>query len=259
MRSDDFPGDKPDSDEFRVLVLGDSVLNGRSQTDQSELATELLAVRLRKKLGRPVVVGNVSAGSWGPANLLAYIDKFGLFDSDVVVVVLSSHDLTDLPTFEPVVGVHPGFPDEGPWLALEEGVTRYLPRYLPWGRAHIEAADPMGDATDPLVMAEGRVKLQELIETIQAARVPMVAIQHLTRTELMNGPESGHQVIGEVLKESDVLTLQLGPAMNTSLAKENNPYRDNIHLNPIGQRVLADQLYEAVNATLENGEVVVSD
>lgn len=251
MRSDDFLRYKADPGEFRVLVMGDSVINGGNQTDQVELATELLGTRLREAMGRPVVVGNVSAGSWGPANLLAYIQKFGLFDADMAVLVLSSHDLVDLPTFEPTVGVHPDFPAQEPWLALEEGVTRYLPRYLPWGEGVVEAGDPMGDATDPLAVAEGRAKLAELVEVIEAAGVPVVAVQHLTREELVAEPEPGHAAIAAVLAEAGVRTLQLGPALSVSLGTGDNPYRDRIHLNATGQRVLAEVLEEAVESLLD--------
>jgi hypothetical protein len=101
MRSDDFPTNKA-QDEFRVLVFGDSVLNGGNLTDQKELATELLSVRLEQALERPVVVGNVSAGSWGPGNWLGYAREYGFFDADAVVLLISTHDYRDNPTFEPL-------------------------------------------------------------------------------------------------------------------------------------------------------------
>ena len=73
MRSGDFPREKASPDEVRVLVLGDSLVNGGVHVDQDALATSLLEQWLRGGLGRSVVVGNVSAGSWGPPNYLAYI------------------------------------------------------------------------------------------------------------------------------------------------------------------------------------------
>ncbi len=131
MRSDDFAPRKGQSNEFRVMVFGDSVVNGGSQTDQSSTATSILQRDLARLLNRPVVVGNISAGSWGPPNMLAYLRRFGLFDADVVVIVLSSHDYADAPTFEPTVGVNADFPERKPWCATWEAITRYLPRYVP--------------------------------------------------------------------------------------------------------------------------------
>ena len=77
MRSDDFASIKTNSIEKRVLVMGDSVINGGALTDQKDLATTLLQQRLSDCLQVPVVVGNVSAGSWGPGNILAYTRRYG--------------------------------------------------------------------------------------------------------------------------------------------------------------------------------------
>ena len=68
------------ADRFPLLMLGDSVLNGGSLTDQSELASELI----RSKRG--ITVGNVSAGSWGPSNLLAYTNEFGWFGARLIIM-----------------------------------------------------------------------------------------------------------------------------------------------------------------------------
>ena len=118
------------ADERRVLVFGDSVVNGGNLTNHQDLATTRLAHDLRPFAGgNKVVVGNVSAGSWGPGNWLAYSQAYGFFEADVVVLVASSHDVTDNPTFAPLdPNTHP---TKKPLLALTEGLTRYLPRYLP--------------------------------------------------------------------------------------------------------------------------------
>ena len=102
MRSDDFPPQKLNPQELRVLVFGDSVVNGGNLTDHSRLATTLLAKRLSASLARPIVVGNASAGSWGPPNELAYLQQFGFLDAYLIILVLSSSDYDDTPNFEPL-------------------------------------------------------------------------------------------------------------------------------------------------------------
>ena len=52
----------PSDSRKRVFVVGDSVVNGGSLTDQKDLATALL-----QKAMPNVLVCNVSAGSWGRA------------------------------------------------------------------------------------------------------------------------------------------------------------------------------------------------
>ena len=91
--------------ELRVLVIGDSIVYGGVRIDQTEIATEILKRHLQQNLGRPVVVGNASAKSWGPPNEFSYLKRYGTLDADVIILELSSHDYADAPTFRPVVGI----------------------------------------------------------------------------------------------------------------------------------------------------------
>ena len=58
MRSDEFPKQKSDPNEFRLLVIGDSIVNGGVKVDQDALATSILQRNLQDIFKRPVVVGN---------------------------------------------------------------------------------------------------------------------------------------------------------------------------------------------------------
>ncbi|MCL1887687.1 MAG: hypothetical protein FWF96_02305 [Kiritimatiellaeota bacterium] len=90
---------------FRVLMMGDSVLNGGSQTDHKHLATTLAQEVLEKDMKIPVQILHCSAGSWGPGNYSAYIKRYGDFDSNSIGFVLSSHDVWDVPDFTPILGI----------------------------------------------------------------------------------------------------------------------------------------------------------
>ena len=128
MRTIPFSKEKANGD-FRLMVFGDSVLNGGNLTDHAALATTILNDRLSGLNYKNVIVGNISAGSWGPGNWLAYAKEYGFFGADIVALVISSHDYTDNPTFQALSkNTHP---TEKPISALLEGITRYLPRYLP--------------------------------------------------------------------------------------------------------------------------------
>lgn len=138
MRSSE-PPPNDDSETKRVLVLGDSVVNGGVLIDQRDLATEIVSQDLKGKYW----IGNVSAGSWGPANIHAYLDRFGWFRADTAILIISTHDLRDLPEFRS--GYGDDFPTEKPISALWEGITRYLPRYLPQLRSIL--GNPIRDPT----------------------------------------------------------------------------------------------------------------
>ena len=101
MRSKQFSQIKKNN-ELRILFFGDSVINGGNLTNQSDLATEIVQQKLtesRFNNYQKIIVGNVSAGSWEPSNWLAYVKEYGFFDADVIVLLISSHDYADIPTF----------------------------------------------------------------------------------------------------------------------------------------------------------------
>jgi lysophospholipase L1-like esterase len=241
MRSDGFLATKSDPNELRVLVLGDSVVNGGAQTDQADIATEIIRQELAAKLNRPVTVGNISAGSWGPPNLLAYVKKFGLFDADAVVIVLSSHDAADVPTFGPL-GVDA--PEHTPLLALQEVVQRYLPRYVPWLRAAGDEEPERSEFQLESDREQSLAALRELIQLATESGARILVIQHAERSELSNGLESGHAEIRTLLTSRSVDRIDLGPKFAASIAAGSEPYRDNIHPNEVGQRLLAEAILE---------------
>lgn len=251
MRSRDFARQKADPAELRVLVTGDSIVNGGAETDQEALATTLLERRLSEALGRPVVVGNVSAGSWGPPNFLAYFNRFGLFDCDVLVMVVNSRDYADAPNFRPLAGRN--LPEHRPLLALQELWTKYLPRYL---GEKLETGD---HSRPPPVSAEDvkmcLAALREVTRLARASGTAVVLAQHLRRTELQGKPETGHHEIARVAAELGIEPVQLGPAFARSLQEGLSPYHDRGHPNDHGQRIIAEVLYESILEALSTANV----
>lgn len=114
---------------FVICAFGDSFINGGVPTDQDSLATSKLSKYLSEKNKQPVRVLNISAGSWGPDNCYAYLQKYGSFKSKQFVLFVSSHDAFDNMNFQKVVGVNTQFPDKQYKLAIVELLDRYiLPR-----------------------------------------------------------------------------------------------------------------------------------
>src|SRR5665213_2780210 len=106
-------------DELRVLFIGDSVTYGQTFTNQPEIFTSILARELPSHLHRPVEALNASAGGWAVGNEVGYLRSRGTFQSDVVVLVLNSDDLTQAFN-DSVAGAVPQLPDHDPWCALAE-------------------------------------------------------------------------------------------------------------------------------------------
>lgn len=241
MRSDDFPEHKSDPAEVRVLVIGDSVINGGAQTDQKELATSILQRELSAKLGKKVIVGNISAGSWGPPNQLAYMEKFGWFDADAVVIVWSSHDLEDAPTYQSLVGVSADFPNRPPMCALQDAIQRYLPRYVP----ALAKSAPPGKQLSP---AERRSTCESAIKSLHSlARQQEIPVIVALLPERLEGQDSRR--LGDfrsLLASLKCPPVELGDAFRQSMNSGIEPYRDNLHPNSVGQQLIATALLEPI-------------
>ncbi|MBW4538781.1 MAG: SGNH/GDSL hydrolase family protein [Myxacorys chilensis ATA2-1-KO14] len=113
--------DRP-SNLTRVLMIGDSIVNGGWWTDQPDILSELVARPWNGKLE----VLNASANSWGPRNELAYLRRFGVFETQAIVLVINTDDLFATTPSPLGVGRDRNYPDRRPLLALTEVFTRYV-------------------------------------------------------------------------------------------------------------------------------------
>lgn len=253
MRAEEFSDKKTDPREWRILVMGDSVINGGALTDQRDLATELLRTQLAAETGRPVAVGNASAGSWGPGNLLAFVRKFGLFEADTVLIVLNSDDVGDNPTGRPVVGIDPGFPDRPPPLAIVEGFSRYLmPRLRGLGLvgpAPVTAPTNAPVAESPAEAAARSLRdLGALVARIREGCPRVIIVLSPQRGEAMGADSPARDAIRRFAGDSGLPLVDLSAEFGAAIARGEDPYRpgDPIHPNELGQRLIAEGMRAAV-------------
>ena len=252
MRSDEAPTTKTDLRQFRVLMLGDSVLNGGNLTDHEDLATTILQKELAKALGRPVWVGNVSAGSWGPPNQLAWVKEYGLYDADVVVLQISAHDIADVPRFAPLDP--DAYSTEAPWSATTEGLHRFLPRYLPWSGAAKPKppADPDPLHLEPWEGPENVAALQAgpapvaitaILDTASAEGAATFILYHVAQGETQDGNNAdARRFIVSLAQAHGARVVQPLPFGDGEPNEQVGLYRDGIHPNAAGQRRMADRL-----------------
>lgn len=256
MRSDDFPLQKSSPNELRVIVVGDSIIYGGVLIDQRDIDTEILKRDLLQQLGRPVVVGNASAKSWGPPNELAYLQRYGTLHADVVVLELSSHDYADAPTFVPVVGISAAYPAKTPRFALFDLFETYiLPRYTHFG-ATPEGIDKtmINESQSPEDIAMCRDAERDFFRFARAHRAKVALMQHLSLPEVNGDYQPGYYANQAVAKEENVPYVDDDAELREKLKLgENAFYPDNVlHLNEMGQKVLAHSLQKAVNLALNS-------
>lgn len=115
---------KPIKDEqtLRILLIGDSIANGGWWTDQNKTISALLEQQLSKNISNftQVEVLNASANSWNPRNELAYLKKFGTFDSQIIIILINTDDFYGQKPSSFVVGNHPSYLDQKVFFALQE-------------------------------------------------------------------------------------------------------------------------------------------
>jgi lysophospholipase L1-like esterase len=252
MRSDDISATKSPG-HLRVLFIGDSVTYGTTYIDQSRIFTSLLAHEMPKLVGRPVDVLNASAGGWGPANEVGFLQSRGNFDADLVLIVLNTADLrqpfADLPR-------DPGFPTEAPLTAIGEMWTRYIAPRLFAARGE---TDP-GSVSSP---ADGIFQeTSATLATLEAGRAYSVA--HNSRFGIVYIPShsklwdnvdfhQGKKMLVDWARSNSV------PLIDLSLDIDGHSFdqiyvdrgEDHIHLAPYGHGVVATRLLSDIPPILD--------
>lgn len=254
LRGAEFPTKRTEPAELRILVVGDSVVNGGSHVDQSRLGTVLLQDYLDERLTRPVVVMNVSANSWGPANQVEFLKAFGTFDADIAIVVASSHDLVDVPVHSAQARANSGNTFNAPWCALTEVAGLAWARLAPTG----DAAPP--DENDAKLVAEGLASFEELLTFLRANTKKVAVAMHWDRTEqASNATRPAHATLVKaatqagaaiwelgpafIAAEADPSKVLAGPASGVPFAGPTHVMHDRIHPTEFGQLVLARELF----------------
>jgi lysophospholipase L1-like esterase len=248
QRSEPINANKPPG-TLRILMIGDSVLNGGNQTDQKETITELLEARLTTKQ-RPVEVLNASASSWGIGNERGYIRKFGTLSSDAVILEISTHDLTQPTSKSQRLGKDPNYPTQAPLLALQEVWTRYIfPKLAITFQSKIAPAEapPSSPLETDLQFAQNMQELKALAQQVTAKNIPFFVmfipqLDNLLPT--VNTPKYKTEFL-QLCEEIQVPVIDIHKNWsNLPPATVKTYFRDNPHPNVAGNQAIADLLFK---------------
>lgn len=233
-------------DKLRILMTGDSVLNGGNSTDQPQTITELFEAQLTQSK-HPAEVLNASAGSWGIGNQLGYLRKFGTFQSDALILQIGSHDLRQPTSTSEPVGNHPAYPTHPPLLATQEAITRYaLPRLT---RLLKSDSSPTETAPEQLnqQFQENMKNLKAIVQLARDNNIPVFVLYTPDRKDLIPTPETPERK-PQFLQLLNSLQV---PVIDTQTAWSNLPsstvqtyFRDGVHLTEAGNKAVADLLIQ---------------
>lgn len=255
MRGPEISPARPEK-TLRVLLVGDSIANGGWWTDQNATISALLQRQLQDqqtKLGNNefanVEVLNASANSWGPRNELAYLQRFGSFESQAIVLLINTDDLFAITPTSLPVGRDPNYPNRKPLLALIEVIFRYWlqPKPIPELTAlQQEGGDRVG------ANLEAIRKIQSI--AAQSNAEFLLVITPLVR-ELGNpGPrdyeKKARQRLTEFTQEQQIPLIDFLPIFNAA-ANSSAFYRDSIHLSTSGDQQVVQKIADKLEMILQ--------
>ncbi len=243
----------PDSTTLRLLLVGDSIVNGGWWTDQSNLISEMLSQDLSQildpKTPQPKIeVLNIAANSWGPPNQLAYLKKFGTFHAHSIILIINTDDLFTKPPNPEIVGRDRNYPDHKPAFALLELFNRYRSSPLPptnTSQLPPEPSDLVGYNLQTLTQIQA-------ITTETSAQF-LLALTPLLREIGSPGPLDyeikARQRLIELTQTEQITYLDFLPIFN-SISQPETLYRDHIHLSVQGNQLVTQTLIETLKQQL---------
>jgi lysophospholipase L1-like esterase len=245
MRSQEI-SPQPRAGTLRILCIGDSITNGGTLTDQSQTYPALLEGFLRDHRFTAEVL-NASAGGWALGNEEGWLHQQGIFGSAFVVLEIGTLDLFQTTVSSSLVDHHPAFPSHPPTLGLEQALRRYLlPRIAPaWS-----ASDPGTQVADRDVQFARRSigRLLDMARFIRAGGATPIVV-HVEQPQTLEADDAVTMAAKEELRGTlnvaEIPFVSAGPAM-----RDGNFFRDGLHPNAAGNRILAKLVAEQIMGRL---------
>ncbi|MBX2862379.1 MAG: SGNH/GDSL hydrolase family protein, partial [Leptolyngbyaceae cyanobacterium MAG.088] len=235
--------------------VGDSVLNGGSLIDQTDTLTEKLEQKIFASGVNFIEILNASAGSWGIGNQAGYIKKYGLFDSDLVILQIGSHDLIQLTNTSEVVG-RSTHPNKKTLLASQELLVRYLwPRViralkLNQPKEKLDEEIPSTETIDRQFQ-QNMASLATIDKIIDASQIPTFILFTPSRENLVpefSEPKYKVEFL-EVLEQLEIPLIDVHQVWSKLPNSTVNSYfRDKVHLNPLGNEAVASLVFQELCA-----------
>jgi hypothetical protein len=231
--SNSMRSEEVDTTAYIIIGFGDSIINGGQQTDNDGLATTILSDTLSVIQGRKVQFLNVSENNWGPDNSFEYLKKYGRFRAHEIYLFVSSHDAHDTMTFEKVVGVDKDYPSKQYALALLELADRYIrPRLMGLFGENVTENLRINDNKESGLNGG----FMSFLTYSKDQNIPLTIYLHAEAGEVEAGAynQDGQEIIKLARDNKVPLILDLENGLSTS------DFRDYIHVNPGGQKELAE-------------------
>ena len=254
MRTDEIQKSRP-ADTLRVFLIGDSIVNGNWWTDQSETLSAMLEKALAQHDQIPVAeVLNASANSWGPRNELAYLQQFGTFESQIVMLVINTDDLFGVQPNSLQVGTDRNYPNQKPLSALSELISRLQKQSLIPGLKEIQ--NEKGDR-----IGKNLTAIAEIKHYVDANNGILLLAMTPLKREVTDGPRdyeiTARQRVDELVSTQQISYVDFLKYFQDS-SDPDSLYRDHIHLSLTGNSLVTQMLKELMLQVLFNEDKLAS-
>jgi hypothetical protein len=216
--------------------VGDSVVYGNHALDQSET----IAAQARAVLAQAPALANcvvqvmpAAASSWGPPNQEAFLQEVGLLDADAAFVLLSAHDLYDIPTFGGIVP----YRIKPSWGGLDDARQIFIERTFPPKARTVPSPD--------IRKAASLAALNRMAALFKDAQIPATLVYHPTTDERVNGIRDERDVFSNWAAGQGWLFSDLSKAPLSAA-----DYEDHIHPNAKGATKIAGLLMAQAQVVL---------
>jgi hypothetical protein len=223
------------TEKKRILLFGDSVLNGGTKITQDDLLNYELQRKLEQKYNMEIGAYNISAGSWGPENAYRYFEHYVDFDFDLIILVFSSDDYHDNMHHRKVVGTQPAWPDQQPYLALTDLYSGFI---KPKVKAFFGNAYDYLEGFDDSPVNPG----WDLFVNYARENGKKLLVYHHPNTSELGEKKYNDEGLNleTKLTDSGVLTVR---GIEVEQAKH---FLDDIHIDASGHAVIAAVLFDAI-------------
>ncbi|MBD2629090.1 SGNH/GDSL hydrolase family protein [Trichormus variabilis] len=229
----------PQPSTLRVLLLGDSIANGGWWTDQKNTISSLLMAALSSQSHyQQVEVLNASANSWGPRNELAYLQRFGNFQAQALILLINTDDLfATAPTSLPV-GRDRNYPNHKPPLAIAEVLQRYVFKQKSIPELEVlqnEAGDRVG------INLEAISKIHSFAQenNSQLLLVMTPLLREIGEPGSRDYEIVARKRLSDFTKEQQINYIDFLPKFN-SITNPKALYQDHIHMNTKGNKFVSE-------------------
>lgn len=191
-----------------------------------------------------VEVLNASANSWGPRNELAYLQRFGTFDAQVVVLIINTDDLFATTPSSVVVGRDRNYPDRKPPLAIVEAIARYLlPEQTIPELAQVNAEG--GDRVGRNLEAIGKIQAMATSTNSHFLLVMTPLLREIGKPGPRDYEIKARSRIAEFTESQQLKYIDFLPVFN-SIQQPETLYRDHIHLSPQGNQLVSKAISQGI-------------